>query len=381
MVREQLPHVVQVVQEIDRGGLEMMAVDLAIALHQRGFRSSVLGLMRGGRLEARLHEAGVHFETLGGAHYRALSSHRALFGSLRRLRPTVIHTHHLPALLNAGPAARVARVSRIVHTEHAHNYLDEEPQVRPLLRWGARLADVITLVGAALQPYYVRTIGLPASRLRVVANGIDTARFRPVPRDEVSARRRAAGLPDDQVLVGAVGRLAPEKNYALLVRALARARAAGSRVAMALVGDGGERDPLEQLVRELALGPHVTFLGWRLDVADLVGVFDVLAVTSTSEALPLVVLEAMAAGVPVLSTAVGEIPRVLDGGEEGAAGLLVPSDDLDAFAGALARLADDEAGRRAMGARARARVVDRYGHGAMVDAYLALYGLAGSARA
>lgn len=378
------PHIVQVVQAIDRGGLEMMAVDLAIALRQRGFGSSIVALTEGGRLEARLRGAGVPFESMGGARYSSPASHIAVARVLRRLRPTVVHTHHLPSLLNAGPSARALRVSRLVHTEHAHIYLDEEPRVRPLLRWGAQLADVVTLVGAALLPYYVRTVGLPESRLRVVPNGIDTARFRPVPRGEVSARRHAAGLPEDQVLVGAVGRLAPEKNYALLVRALARARAAGAPVAVALVGDGEEREPLQRLVRELALDAHVTFLGWRSDVANLVGIFDVLAVTSTSEALPLVVLEAMSAGVPVLSTAVGEIPRVLAGGApdsdtpgDAGVGVLVPSGDLDAFARALVRLGGSEASRRAMGTRARARAVERYSHGAMVDAYLALYGLAG----
>jgi hypothetical protein len=100
------PHVVQVVQEIDRGGLEMLAVDLAIALKARGVGASVVGLSGGGRLQARLQDAGVPFHLVGGAHYLSPRSHWAVRRLLRGLRPAVVHSHHLPALLNAGPSAR-----------------------------------------------------------------------------------------------------------------------------------------------------------------------------------------------------------------------------------------------------------------------------------
>lgn len=350
----------------------MLAVDLAIALHGRGVESSVLGLSGGGRLEARLRDAGVPFHLVGDSRYLSPATHWAVGRALRRLRPTVVHSHHLPALLNAGPAARFACGARVVHTEHAHIYLDEQPRARTLLRFAVRMADVVTLVGAALQPYYADVVGIPTSRLRVVVNGVDTARFRSVPPEQVRARRRAAGLPECGVLVGAVGRIAAVKNYPLLLRAVADARVDGVPVKAVVVGDGEDRASVEALAAELALGDGATFLGWRTDVADLVGLFDVLAVTSLSEALPLVVLEAMSAGVPVVSTAVGEIPRVLG---EGEAGILVPLDDAPAFAAALRRLAGDAGVRQALGAAGRARIEREYSQDAMVDAYVGLYGL------
>lgn len=370
-------HVVQVVQAIDRGGLEMMAVDLAIALRGRGITSTVVGLTEGGRLESRLAEAGVPFHLVGGVRYRSLASHLAVRRLFARLRPTVVHTHHLPSLLNVGPVARLGGVRTIVHTEHAHMYLDEEPHLRTVFRMAAHLASSVALVGRALARYYTDVVRLPASKLRVVDNGVDTTRFRPVAPAEVTERRRLAGLPENGFLVGAVGRLAHVKNYPLLLRAVAQARAAGVPVTAALVGDGEDRDTLEALVDTLELRSSVVFLGWRRDVADLVGLFDALAITSFSEALPLAVLEAMAAGVPVVSTTVGEIPRVLD---DGAAGVLVPNDDVDAFTGGLTRLATDAEGRRVLGARARDRVVERYSLDAMVDAYQSLYGLHGGGR-
>jgi glycosyltransferase involved in cell wall biosynthesis len=260
----------------------------------------------------------------------------------------------------------------VVHTEHAFLYMEEMPRARHLLRAAAHIADTVVLVGAALRPYYTDRVGLPASRLRVVVNGVNTQRFRPVPPEQLRERRAAAGLPADGLVVGAVGRIAPEKNFPLLLRALAAVRARGVAATAVIVGDGGDRPALDALAGDLALGDGVRFLGWRTDVADIVGLFDALAVTSFSEALPLVVLEAMSAGVPVVSTAVGEIPRVLDGGD---AGVLVPSDDTAALADAVARLAADPDARRALGAVGRARVEREYSLDAMVDAYVDLYGL------
>jgi glycosyltransferase involved in cell wall biosynthesis len=367
-----------VVQAIDRGGLEMMAVDLAIALHRRGIRSSVLALTEGGRLEARLREAGVPLEVGGGARYLSPASHLSVARVLTRLRPTVLHTHHLPSLLNAGPFAKLAGLPRVVHTEHARLYLDEQPRMRTLLRVASRMADSVALVGAALVPYYVDTVGIAAGRLRVVPNGVDTDRFAPIPPGALTSRRAAAGLPNSGLVVGAVGRLAHVKNYSLLLRAVASLRAQGVELSAVLVGDGEDREDLERLAAELGVHDAIHFLGWRTDVAELVGLFDVLAVTSFSEGLPLVVLEAMSAGVAVVSTNVGEIPRVLD---EGRAGVLVPSDDALALAAALRRFALDGDGRRAFGRRARDRALAGYSMRAMVDAYSELYGLAPAARA
>ena len=368
----------QVVQSIDRGGLEMMSVDLAIALRRRGLRSTVLALTEGGRLESRLADAGVNFKLVGGARYWSPATQYVVARTLARLRPTAVHTHHLPSLLTTGPAARALGVPRIVHTEHAHLYLEESPRARRQLRWAASTADAVALVGSALKSYYVRGVGIPEARLHTVPNGVDTERFRPLPGDEVRVRRRAAGLPEDVVLVGAVGRLAAVKNYGLLLRAAARARVAGTTLAVAFIGDGEERENLERLARELGVASATTFLGWRSDVAELVGTLDILAVTSTSEALPLVVLEAMSAGVAVISTAVGEIPRVLG---EDESGILIRSGEEDELAGALVRLARDPELRTLLGRRGSARVHEEYSQATMVDRYLALYGLGPVGRA
>jgi glycosyltransferase involved in cell wall biosynthesis len=136
-----------------------------------------------------------------------------------------------------------------------------------------------------------------------------------------------------------------------------------------IIGEGDTRPQVEAAIGALPEPRWVVMTGRRMDVPKLVHAFDVFALSSKSEGLPLVVPEAMAAGLPIVATAVGGLPSVVD---EGETGLLVPVDEA-ALAAALARLERDRDKARAMGARAREVALDRYSHDRMVDAYLALY--------
>ena len=142
-----------------------------------------------------------------------------------------------------------------------------------------------------------------------------------------------------------------------------------SRVRLVIVGEGDARPAVEAAVAALPDPRWVVMTGRRMDVPRLVHAFDVFAMSSSTEGLPLVVPEAMAAGLPIVSTAVGGIPNVVEDGETG---LLVPVDEA-ALAAALARLEQDRELARAMGARAREVALARYSHDRMVDAYLELY--------
>ena len=363
--------VVQVVQSIDRGGLEMMAVELAVALRERGLPSALIATEGGGRLEGRLRDARVDLYLLDRARWSRPSTHVAVGRLLNRLRPAAVHTHSVPPLLLTAPAATVVGRPRIVHTEHAPQYLDDAPHVRPVLRVLSRAVDAFVVVAAEMIPYFAETVGVDRHRLRVIVNGVDTDRFRPIGQAALAERRQALGLPPGLV-VGAVGRLAAVKNFPMLLRGIAAARGPGADLRLALVGDGEEGESLRALAATLGISDRVHFLGWRTDVPELIASFDVLALTSWSEGLPLVVLEAMSAGVPVVSTAVGDVARVLDAGT---AGTVVPIDDAGALATELVRLAADARVRRSLGDAGRARVLAHYSHRAMVDAYVDAYGL------
>lgn len=361
--------VVQVVQHLGKGGLETMSANLAVALKLAGVRSVVVALNAGGVLEDVLAAQGVEYHVLGGGGYRSLRTHTRLAGVLRATGARAVHTHHFAALLAAVGVTRAMRVPRLVHTEHAYQYLEPRPGLRRALRWMSTQCDAFVVVGDSMRDYYVDVVGVAARRLVVIRNGIDSHRYQPRP-DKAEARA-ALGLPDG-VLVGTAGRFAAVKNYAMLVRAVAEVRRTHPGTRLVMVGDGDERAALQSLALELGLGDAIHFLGWRADVAKILACLDVFALTSWTEGLPLVIIEAMACAVPVVATAVGDIPHVV---EAGRTGYLVPPGDHAALAAALVPLVADATLREALGARARAAVLDRYAQDTMVRAYLREYGM------
>ncbi|CAA9488616.1 MAG: hypothetical protein AVDCRST_MAG38-2489, partial [uncultured Solirubrobacteraceae bacterium] len=323
----------------------------------------------GGELEATLERAGIEAHTIGGGSYRDPRTHRRIASLIDRHEPRAVHTHHFAGLASGVAAATLKRVPRVVHTEHAYQYLDERPALRRPLRWMSRFVDAFVLVGASMRGYYVEGVGVAAERVSVIVNGVDTARYREAA--DRAAARRAAGLPAG-TLIGSAGRFATVKNFPMLLDAVALVRRTRPDVRLVLAGDGADRPALEEQARALGYGDAVHFLGWRSDTADVLRCLDVFALTSWTEGLPLVILEAMACGVPVVSTTVGDIPLIL---ESGKTGHLVPPGDAAALADALAALVDDDVLRRRVGAAGQAFVRAEYSQHTMVERYLAAYGI------
>jgi glycosyltransferase involved in cell wall biosynthesis len=364
------PTVVQIVLSLGRGGLETMAVDLAIGLERHGIRSVVVALDEGGVLETNLESASVEFAVLHGRRFKDPRFHLELAGHLRRFGASVVHTHMFAPLFHSLPAATLAGVRRIVHTEHSFEYLEPRPALRHMLRWMSRRTQAFTLVGERMLPYYANTVRVSAKRLHVIANGIDAGRYQPP--TNAAHLRSELGIPNDVFVIGSAGRLAPEKNYQMLFRAAAECRARGTPVHVALFGEGSERAALASEARALGIDTAISFLGWRTDLHRALAALDVFVLTSESEGLPLALLEAMAIGLPSVSTPVGDIPRIL---EEGRTGFFVGTGDSVSLAARLQDLASDPAKRRSMGELARQVVIDRHSHDAMVGQYLSAYGL------
>jgi glycosyltransferase involved in cell wall biosynthesis len=362
--------VVQVVLEVDRGGLETMCADLAIELVNRGVRSVVIGLDRGGSLESRLESHGVEFVSMGGRRLRDPRFYVRVASTIRRFHPSVVHTHSFGPLVYAVPAKWMGGGPRLVNTEHSIEYLLERPDFRRVLRFMSRSIDQFVVLGERMRRYYQDAIGVDRSRLRVIPNGV--APLTIATPAERSAARAALGLGGG-FLVTTVGRLAPEKNFPMLIEAFAASTAGDAEARLVFVGDGSERISLERHAAKLGIANRVAFLGWRKDVAAILPAFDLFALSSLSEGLPMSMLEAMSAGVPIVSTAVGDIPEVITDGETGR---LVPSKDADALARAIASFHASTAERERIGMAGRALVIGRYSRAAMVDAYLEAYGLA-----
>jgi glycosyltransferase involved in cell wall biosynthesis len=223
--------------------------------------------------------------------------------------------------------------------------------------WGSRLlyadpADVILAISDGVREALVRS-GVPAHLIRLVPSGIDPRPFL-APYDRTALRERL-GVPSEAVLVLQVAALAPHKSQTDLLKAAALLRERAPSIRIWVAGEGFLRDSLEREHASLVLGDFVRFLGFRRDVPDLLRAADLFCLSSYLEGMGTSILDAMAAGLPVVATRVGGIPEVV---AEGETGLLVPAREPLALADALAELAGDPARRAIMGERARVKVRD-----------------------
>lgn len=207
------------------------------------------------------------------------------------------------------------------------------------------------------------------NKLLVIPNGIDTSRFSAVPSVR-SAVQHELGLPLNARVIGTVGRLSRPKSHDVLLRAAAPMLAGSEGARLLFVGDGPERGNLERLAARLGVSDHVVFTGNRDDVARLLNAMDVFVLSSRSEGLPLVVIEAMATKLPVVASAVGGVPSVIDHEQTG---LLVSTSDDLALRIAIGQVLGNEDFARGLGHRARAVVMERFSSQQMCRAHLSLY--------
>ncbi|QEG26636.1 D-inositol 3-phosphate glycosyltransferase [Gemmata obscuriglobus] len=211
-------------------------------------------------------------------------------------------------------------------------------------------------------------VGVPAKSCVLLENGIDTAEY--ARRQTRATAKAALGLPPDGLLIGAVGRLSGEKGFDVLIRSVHQLVARGLDARLVIVGEGGERGPLEALIRELDLGQRVRLAGWQADVRGFFEAMDVFALSSLREGLPNVLLEAMALEVPVVSTRVNGVPRLV---QDGRNGFLVNAGDLDGLTRALAGLLKNDGLREMFRAAGRRTVETRYSFATRMQRLARLY--------
>jgi len=299
--------VVQVVQHLRPGGIETMALDL---LENLADGESHLVSLEGDKATAiaawpRLaqYQARLHF--LDKPQGRSWWSLLRLALLLKRLKARAVHTHHIGPLLYGGLAARIAGIKCRIHTEHDAWHLESDEA----LALETKLLDWVkpTLVADChMVARKVETL-LPHYPVRVIPNGIDMARFRPVSSDKKGQLRREFGLPIPARLVGCAARLEPVKAIENLLIAMTQLP---EHIHLALAGDGSERMLLQSLSSELGLAERVHFLGAIDQMPEFYGCLDLFCLPSLKEGLPLSPLEAQACDVPVVLTRVGGCPDI-----------------------------------------------------------------------
>ncbi len=296
-----------------------------------------------------------------------------LWRLMRTGRYHIVHTHTTKAGLLGRAAARLARIPVVVHTPHGHafhGYLG--PWGSAALRAAEALLAcwtdaVVCLTEAERQDHLRLGVGRP-DQLHVVHSGVDLARFHNPPADP-HRKRRELGLPEGVPVVGCVARLVPVKGVQHLLEAVPLIRRSVPGTVVVFVGDGELRPQLEARARELGVEGAVRFLGLRRDVHELLPLFDVAVLPSLNEGMGKAAVEAMAAGKPVVASAVSGLQDVV---RHGQTGILVPPADPEALARATVALLQDPERARGMGEAAR-RAAEAYGVEAMVAEIEALY--------
>ncbi len=378
--RRRIVRVAHVITRLSRGGAQENTFQ-TVRLHDRGrFHADLIAgppLGDEGSLEDAVAEAGIKIERVPTllrnpsplADFRALQQ---LTRILQRGGYDIVHTHTSKAGYIGRLAARRAGVRILVHTSHGnvfHGYFGRWPTAlfvameRHAARWSNAL---IELTDRSVDECIEHRIG-ERPQYHVIPSGIDVARFQRARARRAETRARY-GWPAEALVVGAVARLEPIKGVDTFIRAAVAILSRRHDVRFVIAGEGSQRNALERLAGPAA--ERIQFLGFQENVADLMAALDLLVVPSRNEGMGRVILEAGAAGVPVVASRVGGIVDVVRDGETG---VLVDPDDAEGFVHAIEFLLGEPMRRASFGANASRRVGTHYSELRMVQRIEALY--------
>ncbi len=281
-----------------------------------------------------------------------------IYKLIKEIKPDVVHTHAAKAGFVGRLAAWLAGVPVIVHTFHGHVFRGYFSPAKTqffitLERLAARMSDTVITLSDGLrrelaEEYHITRKG----RITVLPLGLDLTYLTKMPR-KTGDFRKLYGIPADAPLVGIVGRITPIKNHALFLEAAVKIREKLPNAHFVIVGDGESRVIIEALVDQLGLREATIFTGWQKDVGHVYSDLDVMVISSVNEGTPVTVIEALAAGCPVVATAVGGLPDLLDHGKLGKL--------VDQNASSLAAAIVDTLNNPPDGREAQSLMVDRYG--------------------
>ena len=360
------PCVLQLLFCLRPGGAERLALNI-LEQGQGRFRGIVAGLYEPpGDLAAMAERIGLSAVALRAEGKSRLTGIRLLYNLLRREKVTLLHAQATYLLPFALPAALLAGVP-LLYTEHSIHALTLMPKLRLFIRLATPLTRGAVCVSEQLAEYFEQ-MGVAPGRITVIPNGVNLKDF--TPQGNVHQLPWNSEPRQELFVFGTVGRLNEAKDHGNLLRAFALVsrRHAGAR--LLLVGDGELRGETETLVRELRLEDKVHLPGMSTDIPPWLRAMDCFVLSSKREGLPMAVLEAMACGLPVVSTDVGAIASLNRQGEHV---LLAPAQDPPALARAMENILEEQTYRERLGAAGYQCALQQYGSQAMAEHYIRLY--------
>ena len=348
------------------GGAEEMVLNLIRHLPER-FEPVVCCIHQAGPIGEEIRKTGVPFRVLGLNPGLRRPGHVAgIARALKDIQPDIVHTFLLTASLYGRFAAMLAGVPIIVGTEvniYQHKRVAHAFAERLLMRG----TDRVVVSAESVREFYIKQVHADAAKVDVIYNAVDWSQLESTTAP--AATRASLGVPTDVPLSGIIARLTEQKAHRYLFEALAVTPGL-AHLHLLVVGDGHLRDELRSQVERLGLSTRVHFVGARRDLGALLSATDIFVIPSLWEGLPLSMVLAMGAGLPVVATRVAGIPEVVT---DGVTGLLVPPADVPALGAALERLTSNPALRRTIGEAAAAFVRPRFGVDGYVAAVTGLY--------
>jgi len=354
-----------VVWSVEVGGAERVVLDLARAQRAAGHRVAVLTLSNvRGAMAPEFHRVVETLEAVPKWRGTDLTLPFRLARWFRAHRIEVVHTHNELPLIYGAPGGKLARAA-VVHSKHGT--VAVSPRAHLLRRTAAKAADLFVAVSEATADVARNAGECAPEKLRVVINGTNLSRF-PAEDGARERIRRELSIPANARVLVMIGRLVKEKNHALLLRAVGPLLRDDRR--LMIVGDGPLRDEIRALVDAATFARYVHMPGGRSDVPALLAAADAWILSSDTEGLPIGLLEAWAAGLPVIATAVGGIPGAV---ENEKTGILVPKGDEAALAAAARRAFEPDEALRRMAERGREHALRTYSAEQMAGTYFELY--------
>ena len=360
---------------LDIGGLETVVVNLINHLPAERFHHVVISLTECSDFKKRINHPNVTFYQFDKKEGKDPAVWWRLWRLLQQIKPDILHTCNLATLEGVIPA-RLAGIPLVIHAEHGRDAYDLDGsnwKYLLLRRLLIPFVDYVVPVSEDLAQWLENRVKVPEGKIKKIINGIDS----PLPPRSYDSR---SPLPDpgfapaETLIIGTVGRLWPVKDQANLLLAFAHLLTLLDEekklLRLVLIGDGPQRAELEALAQELNIHEQLWISGWRDDVAQLLRGVDIFALPSLAEGTPLTILEAMAAGLPVVATQVGGVADLVI---DGVTGALVPAADHQALAQALFTYIKDPALAPAQGRAGYERYAQKFTLERMVEQYKDLF--------
>ena len=358
--------IAHLIYRFDIGGLERVMVNCINAMPECDH--VIIALTEASDFAQHLNQETPVY-ALNKSQGKDLGSHWRLLGLLRKVKPNVLHTYNLAAI-EYHPIAYLAGVKGHIHAEHGREVSDPlglNTKHNFLRRLMSPFIDHYVAVSTDLQHWLTDVVEILPKKVTLIRNGIDTSRFSPSYNED---NEKLGTVKSSTVNFIHVARLNPVKDQQNLINAFAQLSHQYRNIHLTVVGDGELMDMLTELSTSLGIAEKVTFTGARDDIANLLNAADVFVLSSIAEGIPMTVLEAMASGLPVISTNVGGLSELIT---ENQTGKLVPAEQSQALASAMGDYVKYPENITLHGKNAQHFIIDNFSEQSMIKAYQQLY--------